>query len=255
MKSDKLLIVNSDDFGLSDSVNDAILRSFENGWISSTTMMASMPGFGNAVELANTKPVLKNAIGLHMNLTEGFPLTDPIKKCVRFSKEGRFNTDRKKNIFQLTPDEKTALYTEMKAQLSRLVDNKIIPTHLDSHHHVHTEFGVTNVYLAVAKEFGIRKVRISKNIGSASPIKKLYKSFYKYYVRTRFSAVTTDVFCSANEYATIMNDPAYANQNIEVMVHSMIAPGNLVVDIDKIGMEEKMVPLLKGKEIKSYYSL
>ncbi len=50
MRKNKIIIVNSDDFGISDSVNTAIVSAFERGCISSTTLMASMPGFQDAVE-------------------------------------------------------------------------------------------------------------------------------------------------------------------------------------------------------------
>ncbi len=150
---------------------------------------------------------------------------------------------------------KRAVYQEIKAQLKRLMDNKITPTHLDGHHHIHTEFGIINVYLAVAKEFGINKVRISKNVGKISKLKSVYKTVFNVYVRTRFSMVTTDLFCSANEYAGIMNNPDVADKNIEIMVHAMLNEKNEVVDIDKINLESKMKPLLQNKTIQSFYVL
>ena len=255
MRSNRVVIVNSDDFGISDAVNDATVRAFETGCISSTTMMASMAGFGDAVERANTNPILKNAIGLHMNLTQGTPLTEPIKKCPTFCADGVFTYNRQKALFTLSADEKKAVHTEITAQLKRLLDNHIVPTHFDSHHHVHTEFGVINVYLQVAKEHGIKKVRLTKNIGKTSKAKQIYKQIYNTYIRSRFGMQTTDIFCSANEYASIINDPAIANKNIEIMVHAMLNDKKEVVDIDKVNLEAKMHPLLKGLDIKSYYAL
>ena len=255
MKKNKIIIVNSDDFGISDSVNTAIVNAFEHGCISSTTLMASMPGFLDAAEKANTIPALKNSIGLHLNLTEGTPLTEGIKKCPFFCTDGLFSYQRQKPVFFLSGDEKRAVYQEVRAQLKRLMDNKIIPTHLDGHHHVHTEFGIINVYLAVAKEFGINKVRISKNVGKTSKLKSIYKTIFNTYVRSRFSMITTDLFCSANEYADIMNDPGVADKNIEIMVHAMLNEKNEIVDIDKVNLQSKMKPLLQNKTIQSFYAL
>jgi predicted glycoside hydrolase/deacetylase ChbG (UPF0249 family) len=66
-------IVNADDFGMSAEVNRAIVEAFENNVISSTTLMANMPGFDEACELARRhRLVIK--IGLHLNLTSGFPI-------------------------------------------------------------------------------------------------------------------------------------------------------------------------------------
>ena len=160
MKNKVPLIINSDDYGISNSVNKAIALSFDSGLISSTTMMANMPGFDDAVNIAHTKDTIKNKIGLHMNLTEGQPLTDLIKSCPRFcNQDGIFIYNRQSPIFLLGKDERIAVYAEIKAQLSKLIKHNIFPTHLDSHHHVHTEFGILQVYLQVAKEYNIKKIR------------------------------------------------------------------------------------------------
>ena len=253
--NDKILIVNSDDFGLSESVNTAIVAGYESGCISSTTLMASMPGFEDAVEKAHKLTFLKNSVGLHMNLTQGIPLTEKIKQCPRFFKDGYFAYDRKKPIFFLSPDEIIAIYDEITAQLNRLLKNNITPTHFDSHHHVHTELGVFNVYMAVAREHGIHKVRLTKNIGKTSPVKQVYKTFFNTYSRLRFAMTTTDIFCSANEYATIRDTPIVQGKNIEVMVHAKLTETGEVVDIDGINLESKMKPLLVGKTIVSYEKL
>jgi chitin disaccharide deacetylase len=41
--------INADDFGLNSSVNKAIIEAFDNNYINSTTLMANMPGFDEAV--------------------------------------------------------------------------------------------------------------------------------------------------------------------------------------------------------------
>jgi chitin disaccharide deacetylase len=73
------LIVNADDFGYSVPVNNAILRSFERSLVNSTSLMANMPGFGHAVDLIRGHAVLEGKVGLHLNLTEGFPLSSSLR--------------------------------------------------------------------------------------------------------------------------------------------------------------------------------
>ena len=51
------IIINADDFGLNSSVNKAIVESFNNGLINSTTLMANMPGFEEAVEMAHKSKI------------------------------------------------------------------------------------------------------------------------------------------------------------------------------------------------------
>ena len=67
------IIVNADDFGMSAEANRAIVEAFENNVISSTTLMTNMPGFEEACELAHRRRLL-GKIGLHLNLTSGYPL-------------------------------------------------------------------------------------------------------------------------------------------------------------------------------------
>ena len=51
MKILSKLIVNADDFGYSEAVNYGIISAHRNGIVTSTTMMANMPGFDHAVNL------------------------------------------------------------------------------------------------------------------------------------------------------------------------------------------------------------
>ena len=71
------LIINADDLGLSESVNDAIIYCLKNEYIDRATLMVNMPGTQDAINkiISNS---LQDKIGLHINLTEGRPLTTKI---------------------------------------------------------------------------------------------------------------------------------------------------------------------------------
>jgi predicted glycoside hydrolase/deacetylase ChbG (UPF0249 family) len=62
------LIINADDFGMTRSVNDAVIELSNLGVISSTSVMANMPFANEAADLLRYKEL---GIGLHVNLTEG----------------------------------------------------------------------------------------------------------------------------------------------------------------------------------------
>src|SRR5580692_7283502 len=131
------IIINADDFGYSAPVNEAIVKSFRQLLINSTSLMANMPGFEDAINQLRTNPFLSNRVGLHLNLTEGDPLSEEIKKCPRFcDATGGFAYKRRHPLFFLTATEQKAVYEEMKAQIEKMVSAGIYPTHLDSHHHV-----------------------------------------------------------------------------------------------------------------------
>jgi predicted glycoside hydrolase/deacetylase ChbG (UPF0249 family) len=165
-----------------------------------------------------------------LNLTEGPALSEPIKKFRRFcNSDGEFIYDRRTSIFFMPAAEKKAVYTELKAQISRLIDHNIYPTHIDSHHHVHTEFGIAKIWLDIAKEYGIKKIRLSKNIGKMSYGKKIYKYLFNTYVRKIGGFSTTDYFCTTEEFKSLLdNKTVLLNRSYEVMAPKYNNNGELV---------------------------
>jgi predicted glycoside hydrolase/deacetylase ChbG (UPF0249 family) len=69
------LILNADDFGYSEAVNRAILSAFESSLVTSTSIMANMPGFDDAIGMVGRGNVVGQKVGVHLNLTEGFALS------------------------------------------------------------------------------------------------------------------------------------------------------------------------------------
>jgi len=126
------LIVNADDFGLSRGVNFAIVDAMQYGIVRSTTLMASGFAFDHAVELGKSNPEL--GIGIHLILTWGYPLLPGHKTLV--DEQGQFHKLAyiEENAGNLDPDE---IEKEFSAQIERVLESGIDPTHLDSHHHIH----------------------------------------------------------------------------------------------------------------------
>ena len=84
------LIVNADDFGLTESCTKAIAEAFRLGLISSTTACANGEAIENAYRIANENGFL-DRVGIHINLTEGAPLTEGIKNDPFFCESGVFH--------------------------------------------------------------------------------------------------------------------------------------------------------------------
>lgn len=144
-----LLIINADDFGYSSGINYGIIDAHQQGVLTSTTMMANMPGFDHGVLLAKKNPNL--GVGVHLTLTCGRPLLDNVHSLVdetgMFHKIGYYEKP-----FTINEED---LYREWKAQINKLIKNGIYPTHLDSHHHVNTIPGISETFITLAKEFGL----------------------------------------------------------------------------------------------------
>lgn len=143
------IIFNADDFGYSEAVNRGIIKCFTDGVLRSTTLMTNAFGFDDAVELAKNNPEL--GIGVHLTLTFGKPL---LGKCNTLTTDkGDFH---KISYYEDgNKVDESELFAEWDAQIKKVYDAGITPTHLDSHHHSHT-FGTNqNVVLKLAEKYNL----------------------------------------------------------------------------------------------------
>lgn len=240
------LIVNSDDFGISVDITEAIVESFERGLISSTTLMANMPGFACALEHCHANAAVRNRVGVHVNLTEGVPLTNAMRRCRRFCDgEGVMRYVRNRPIFRLTREEKEAVHGELSAQVEHLIRHHVHPTHLDSHQHIHTELAIAPICRSVCREFGIRAIRLSRNLGTTDRLRFLYKRIFNWYLSADGAVSTTQCFCSADDFRALMAEGRVAkHRTYEIMVHARYREDGRLADLDGKDLGEKMEPIV-----------
>jgi hopanoid biosynthesis associated protein HpnK len=156
----KKVIVNADDFGLSPGVNRGIIAAFRDGVLSSTTLMANMPSFDEAVRLARANPGL--GVGVHLSLIWGAPVTPAEKVPGLVGSDGSFPANAKDLTLRYVTGRLAVaeMRTELKAQFQRVVDAGLKPTHVDTHKHIHCLPRVLDAVIAVATEMGIDKIRL-----------------------------------------------------------------------------------------------
>jgi len=234
----KEIIINADDFGLKSSVNKAIIESFNNGLINSTTLMANMPGFEEAVELAHKNHILNNT-GIHLTLTEGYPVTSDIQNTNLFYNENNYDLKRhKKNLFFLTKDEKGKILKEFAAQIDKVKNAGIRITHIDTHHHIDEVWSVAYIILTLLKTYNIPSMRILNNLNRSA---RTYKSGYRRLVN-KFIKLNRANFSDflGNQHEAISqlkNDQTFFDgKKLEIMVHPDY--NNEGIIIDRIGNTE-----------------
>jgi hypothetical protein len=218
------VVINADDLGKSRDINEAILAALEQGLATSATIMANMPGFADACAAIVTHG-LQDRVGLHLNLTEGSPLSRPIRSCARFcSPEGQLGR-QDRPLWRLSSEEAGAIEAELAAQVDAVLASGIRPSHVDSHHHVHTRWPVATIVMRIALHYGIPAIRLTRNCGPGSG---LSKRAYKTILNARFARAglaATRHFGSARDVTSL----AHFSGPIEVMVHpSLDARGRLV---------------------------
>jgi hopanoid biosynthesis associated protein HpnK len=157
----KNLIVNADDFGWTEGVNRGIVEAFRHGIVTSTSLLANGVAFGEAVELAKTAPGL--GVGVHLNLSDGKPVAERKKVTTLVNDKGEFAGGPETLLLRRArrglPLEEVE--REWGAQIQKVRDARIEPTHLDGHKHVHMLPGLFEMALRLAKKHGVGAIRVS----------------------------------------------------------------------------------------------
>ncbi len=251
------IIINADDLGISEEVNNAIAECFIERFITSATLMVNMDYADEAADMAQ-RLGWQERVGLHLNLTSGVPLTDEIRKCRRFcGKDGRFNAAFAKNLYSrmhLSKREIAAVRTEAEAQIIKYISYGLPDKHLDSHHHVHTDASIWKAIEPLILSYGFRSVRLTRNLyKKMSFAKHLYKVKYNKKLRA-MPILTTDYFGSFKDFVQCRDDMEDGAM-VEIMVHPVYdEDGRLVDRLDREKpIEEEKDYLSRIKHIKDFY--
>jgi hypothetical protein len=243
-----MVIINADDFGMSSTVNRAILSGVERGLVTSTSIMANMPGFDHAAGLVRERSDLRGRVGVHLNLTEGRPLSEPIQHCQIFcGADGFFTFKRERPLFRLAKATKEAAYEELRMQLQKVVEAGIQPIHLDSHHHIHTEWAVAPLVRRLAKEFRVPRIRLTRNMGrQPNYLKRLYKTIFNRWQLGRDAGLSnTDLFGDIGDMVFHSRAGWPAGKKIEIMVHPLFNDEGTLVDYNRQPLQWQLEPILR----------
>jgi predicted glycoside hydrolase/deacetylase ChbG (UPF0249 family) len=221
------LIINCDDFGLSEAISEAIVECHKKGIVTSTTLMANMGNLEHAKYLADQNPQL--GIGIHFNLTEGFPVSLPEQVSSLITAEGKFypNSEQRKRLLlkKVNPQE---VFHELENQVRLILDFGIKLSHFDSHHHITGLPLAFSESMKVAKKHKIPAARITstriRNLGKinlkmlaaqmASWPKELVHFRNKYQLRKNGFITTNDKVLPNRVYPVSQN---FVSQLIKVI--------------------------------------
>jgi predicted glycoside hydrolase/deacetylase ChbG (UPF0249 family) len=153
------LIVNGDDLGRSDSNTRGIIEGYRTGILTSTSIVAAGTVFDLGVSLATANPGL--GVGVHLVLHEYPPCADPATIPTLVRPDGSFFTMgacfRRLTLGQF--DERD-VRREWEAQVRKVLEAGIRPTHLDGHCHIHAHPRLAKVLVDVAATFGVPAARL-----------------------------------------------------------------------------------------------
>lgn len=173
-------IVNADDLGISKERDEAIFDLFLKGYISSSSILVNGFNFEESIVKAKN---LNMSLGIHLNLTEGFPINkiknnslvkkidDKTKLNYKSSSYNHKTIDQDEEFFgKFEFREKfyngeinlTDIKNEIICQIERFIQfYKSPPDHIDGHQHIHIIPNIAEVISEISSNyFGIYHVRI-----------------------------------------------------------------------------------------------
>jgi hopanoid biosynthesis associated protein HpnK len=156
----RTLTFSADDFGLTESVNEAIERAHRDGILQAASLMVGAPAAAEAVRIARANPLLR--VGLHLVVIEGPAVLPPADIPDLVDATGQFPSSQVKlgiNYF-FRPSIRRQLRAEIRAQYAAFAATGLTLDHANAHKHMHLHPTVGSMMLTIGREFGLRRIRI-----------------------------------------------------------------------------------------------
>jgi hopanoid biosynthesis associated protein HpnK len=157
------LILNADDLGWSQGVNDAVCDLYDEGIITSTSLMVGAPAAPDAVARVEHRPGL--AVGLHLTLVGGPSLLPPQTIPHLVDRRGWFSSNclQAGLWYTLLSSCHRELRLEAGAQFKALSATGIPWSHADSHMHFSLTPVVFRTMLDLCRQYPVAGIRVPED--------------------------------------------------------------------------------------------
>ncbi len=182
--SARRIALHADDLGMNPAVTAGIFQGFEQGLLTSTSLLSNAPDAARALDgwrqlesrreqgsLASRAPRERLHdpahpfdLGIHLNLTQGRPLTGPRYPAELLAADGRFpgvfglfNRLRRRGAAVAA-----AIEEELACQVQFMLDRGHRPTHLNGHQYIEMLPVVGGVVESLLERFQIRVIRVAQ---------------------------------------------------------------------------------------------
>ncbi len=167
------IILHADDFGASSDTTRATIECFEQGALTSASVMPGMPATADAIDFARMRPDLD--IGVHLTFVgEGDEraLSPPSEIPGLVAGDGRFlptRTVRLRALAKKLPIDQ--IEREVVAQIQAVRDHGVEVSHVDSHRHLHKLPSFREALVRTLPRFGIHRVRAVQDLFLRRPLR------------------------------------------------------------------------------------
>ncbi len=177
------LVLHADDFGMCPAITDGILDGFERGLLTSTSVLANAPDAARALaawkrlgehrrgsHLASCPqrrrlgdPLCDFDLGVHLNLTQGRPLSGERFPAELLDGEGRFPgiSVLLRRLRRAGGSLAAAVEAELEEQIQFVLDHGQRPSHLNGHQYVEHVPLVGRIVASLLARFRIGAVRVA----------------------------------------------------------------------------------------------
>jgi len=166
------IVVNADDFGASAETVAATIAAFEDGSLTSATIMPTMPAAADALAYARERA--DRSFGVHLTFVGNGDercAADPADVPALVDAGGRFPAAtpvRLRALLRRLPI--AQLEREIAAQLSLVRDLGVEISHVDSHRHLHKLAPFQAALRSVLPRFGVERVRTVQDVYLSRPL-------------------------------------------------------------------------------------
>ena len=153
------LIITADDFGLHQSVNEAVERAHREGILTTASLMVAAPAATDAIERAQGLASLR--VGLHLVLVDGQAMLPRAAIPDLVDAEGRFGNRMALDgvRFFCLPWVRRQLAAEIRAQFEAFAATGLRLDHVNTHKHFHLHPTLLRLIIDIGYAFGLRAVR------------------------------------------------------------------------------------------------
>ncbi|MDB4977864.1 MAG: hypothetical protein JWM56_50 [Candidatus Peribacteria bacterium] len=151
------LLITADDLGVNAQRSHGIFQCMEFGIVTGSGLV---PNGADADAAARHARERKVTAGLHINLTDEYPLTAQDDVATLLEMNGMFmGKDRFLKALKAGDIRMEHLEREIRAQVEWCFDSYGSPSHISSHHHVHIQPQIAEIIMPLMERYGIRFVR------------------------------------------------------------------------------------------------
>ena len=156
----KTVTFSADDFGLTESVNEAVERAHRDGILNAASLMVGAPAAADAVRRARANPGLR--VGLHLVVIEGPAVLSSTEIPDLVDAVGQFPSDQLALgiSYFFRPRMRRQLKAEIRAQFEAFAATGLTLDHANAHKHMHLHPTVGAMMLRIGHEFGLPRIRI-----------------------------------------------------------------------------------------------